>query len=1111
MARKRRRDIEECSDSDDDVLVQSIDGSISASEDDNIFCSQDGLATGGIGAEDSSSNGDSEFNFNLYHDALKDYKKVKEYKNKLKRRFLQQSAKAKTMMKSKDAFTRFSVKAFSDVLDALTPHHKNVIEEYGFGSLLLFEKCFVPNRFAKWVAQLVDYNSGDIIVGGKIISLTKESVHHVLGIPLGGRPFPNDTSAGKSVVLEKFNRTSIPPVKFFANKLINHEPLSDVDIFICFIVVALHSFLCPNASIVPSYRYFGIFDDIENVRDFDWCGFVLSWLIEHIKQYKKKKAKSINNSEGSLGGCIYYLAVLYLDFVDFGPRRVSNAIPRISVWKGNMIRTYSNYDLKSPGQFGFRPIMDIGDTCYCKNIDVIRTNAPPIQFDAAFMEELDSVSRCNIPFELKQSICQAIERHCFSSALIVNLDLASISHLPENIFKTFTKLLQHASSVDQRSKKLVLDVLKLITEYPHDSDHNTPTVASPNHTPVNTPKSSSPLLSTDNIPTPVPCCQSGHQSSEHIDLTKDSPKILQSAMKNNAPAASKSCAQVPDSPLVGSLNHAMQPSSSTTPAGKVNEDMVKNKLQRNSSVTPIQSNKRHGSGVQSGAYSKDHAKLPKHQARLKGSRNFVTESEIASLRAPLCDISNVGVVLTKSKIMQRVSTSDSDEPRDVIPLDDDKTFVPDSLSPVTRSKPRMSSPVKLTSDSEDESSFLTQRENVPKFTPNLPKKHSVLSSTRNVSFTNLPASDKSARSKDVQVIGQRTLSQSVRDMTKTSDDIYNKQFHFSSSTPRTSPEYAFPEMYASGSSSKYPPYVSRDSFTGGKVPIHGPRRPVKSTSIFHGDYETATAKFNVSRSELKYYKNICSLATSQYSNDNAVCLGKVRCTFWSLGDSLKPSGSVNPFVMSAYCYSLYIKPTGHPDVSKSHYFFANIGENLLKDDDEANHEVLACAFKRSSKSRPLNHCNNLYFPTCYNNHWFVFVVNIKDNNFVFLDPLHHKDHEFLEYVTEKMVNHFQLHWDKYVRTDMKFDDYNYLYPDMPEQALDSSFDSGIFAMMSLSHWNSPRSVLRYKFDSSDIPTIRVKIANELVFQPTNEGNKTRVIEYEDSIHIDEPQKPSKRS
>jgi hypothetical protein len=34
---------------------------------------------------------------------------------------------------------------------------------------------------------------------------------------------------------------------------------------------------------------------------------------------------------------------------------------------------------------------------------------------------------------------------------------------------------------------------------------------------------------------------------------------------------------------------------------------------------------------------------------------------------------------------------------------------------------------------------------------------------------------------------------------------------------------------------------------------------------------------------------------------------------------------VNPFVIFAFCYSLFLKPTGQPDVSKSHYFFANIG------------------------------------------------------------------------------------------------------------------------------------------------------------------------------------------
>lgn len=112
-----------------------------------------------------------------------------------------------------------------------------------------------------------------------------------------------------------------------------------------------------------------------------------------------------------------------------------------------------------------------------------------------------------------------------------------------------------------------------------------------------------------------------------------------------------------------------------------------------------------------------------------------------------------------------------------------------------------------------------------------------------------------------------------------------------------------------------------------------------------------------------------------FSSEDAVCIGKVRCTFWSLGESLKPDGFVNPFVISAFCYGLYLNPSGNPDVSKSHYFFANIGvsihlifcfinvismnfscilvsfyilvqENLMKERDQANEDVIARAFKR---------------------------------------------------------------------------------------------------------------------------------------------------------------------
>lgn len=60
-----------------------------------------------------------------------------------------------------------------------------------------------------------------------------------------------------------------------------------------------------------------------------------------------------------------------------------------------------------------------------------------------------------------------------------------------------------------------------------------------------------------------------------------------------------------------------------------------------------------------------------------------------------------------------------------------------------------------------------------------------------------------------------------------------------------------------------------------------------------------------------------------YSED-AVLFGGVRCTFWSLGESLKPGGSINNFAAAAFCYHLFCQPTGHPDISKRRCFFSNI-------------------------------------------------------------------------------------------------------------------------------------------------------------------------------------------
>jgi len=184
---------------------------------------------------------------------------------------------------------------------------KDVVRRYGFGSLLLFDKCFVPKKFSKWLASLVESKSGDLIVQGKVISLIAQSVNHVLGIPVGGTHFPSNYSAGREYVLSKIGKTTLPQVSFFVSKL-KADDLSDEELLICFLVVALHCFLYPNSNIVPSPRYLGVFEDIEHINSYDWSGIVLRWLLDGVKNFNKGK-KDAEKNPRTLGGCMFYLAV----------------------------------------------------------------------------------------------------------------------------------------------------------------------------------------------------------------------------------------------------------------------------------------------------------------------------------------------------------------------------------------------------------------------------------------------------------------------------------------------------------------------------------------------------------------------------------------------------------------------------------------------------------------------------------------------------------------------------------------------------------------------------------------------------------------------------------
>ncbi|KAM0843254.1 hypothetical protein ACQ4PT_057822 [Festuca glaucescens] len=259
-------------------------------------------------------------------------------------------------------FTRYSGKYFSSVAKSLTPHQVSVIHKSGAGSFLKFEKTDVPLRFVKWIAGKFDTWTSEIQVTSNFIPVTKETIHNILELPIGGLEVVPDREAGRNFILSHFNVPSVPQVSYFGSKLKSEELFSDEDIFICFMVVMFQSFMCPNSSLQPSLEYLHLLRDPDNFMKHDISKFVHEWLVLSINKFQKA-TKLSSRRQLTLGGNHYCLAVAYLDSVDFGLKSLPNTFPRVLVWRGSRIREYAELDKCSANSFGKRPLKDAVHSC----------------------------------------------------------------------------------------------------------------------------------------------------------------------------------------------------------------------------------------------------------------------------------------------------------------------------------------------------------------------------------------------------------------------------------------------------------------------------------------------------------------------------------------------------------------------------------------------------------------------------------------------------------------------------------------------------------------------------------------------------------------------------
>ncbi|KAL6883280.1 hypothetical protein ACP4OV_010694 [Aristida adscensionis] len=147
-----------------------------------------------------------------------------------------------------------------------------------------------------------------------------------------------------------------------------------------------------------------------------------------------------------------------------------------------------------------------------------------------------------------------------------------------------------------------------------------------------------------------------------------------------------------------------------------------------------------------------------------------------------------------------------------------------------------------------------------------------------------------------------------------------------------------------------------------------------------------------------------------------------------------------------------------------------------------NFSYVEPCFERASSVLDLKKAHMLLFPICNNDHWFVFIVDLKNKNFTFLDSYFSENDDYHVQVRVILVPNFKKVWYNNVYKASDLEDFPYVYPPVPKQK--NLVDCGFFVLKFLQFW-TPNGSLCTTFSQADIGNIRIQTVSDLLFSEHN--------------------------
>ncbi|PWA51308.1 hypothetical protein CTI12_AA463700 [Artemisia annua] len=179
---------------------------------------------------------------------------------------------------------RISLWSLHRLLPNLSPMQREDVNEMGFGAVLGFSIKDVPTRLCYWLLDNFDEDRCVLNVDGKEISITRETVRDVLGLPMGNVPVEavDEADFRHPLVVEwkkQFESTSSLIVRqgrykhIPVEKLIYTQQAGGWMFKLNFLVLYFTSIGESNKNATVNLRFFNCIQDENDIPGFDWCSY----------------------------------------------------------------------------------------------------------------------------------------------------------------------------------------------------------------------------------------------------------------------------------------------------------------------------------------------------------------------------------------------------------------------------------------------------------------------------------------------------------------------------------------------------------------------------------------------------------------------------------------------------------------------------------------------------------------------------------------------------------------------------------------------------------------------------------------------------------------------